>query len=679
MINICENCEHGYPSYLTACHWCGTLAAFARSAPLTVSALDIECYRNYFLVKMKDAISKASRDFQLLPGHPLDIPGLIRALSVSQIITFNGQSYDVPMLTLALTGVDNAILKQASNEIIVGNLRSWQFYERWNLKAPRWIDHIDLFEVAPGAGSLKMYGGKMHSRRLQDLPFPPDASIELFDRPVLREYCGNDLDTTLDMLATFPEQLALREQMTAEYGVDVRSKSDAQIAEAVMKQLLPFKPEPPAIAAGTQFYFRAATWLKFISLNLLEVLARSPFTINGSGGVTMPAVLDNLEIKIGSSIYRMGIGGLHSSESAAVHLADSSYSLRDVDVTGYYPSLILLTGIFPQQIGPEFQNIYRGWVETRVVAKRAGNKKKANSFKTLTNGTFGKLGSPWSIFYAPTEMIQVTVTGQLALLMLIELLEACGVSVVSANTDGVLIKCPRHLEWLRDDIITTWQAQTGLETEAVNYRLIASRDVNNYIAIDETGKAKLKGAYAPPDPGASGWPNPTGQICVDAIVAWLLDPNKSIAATIRACTDIRKFVYIRQVKGGGEWVAGKPYNKTATQKEMREALLASTWIEGPQPKFFTNTADGVVVPIKNAYQLLFDQQGEQPEYLGKAVRWYYATGDAGHIRYQESHNLVPRTEGSRPLMTLPEEMPVDVDFDWYTREAYSMLNDMGIM
>jgi len=59
-------------------------------------------------------------------------------------------------------------------------------------------------------------------------------------------------------------------------------------------------------------------------------------------------------------------------------------------------------------------------------------KKTANTLKTLLNGSFGKLGSRYSIFYAPTEMLQVTITGQLALLMLIEMMELCGIPVVSA-------------------------------------------------------------------------------------------------------------------------------------------------------------------------------------------------------------------------------------------------------
>ena len=31
-----------------------------------------------------------------------------------------------------------------------------------------------------------------------------------------------------------------------------------------------------------------------------------------------------------------------------------------------------------------------------------------------------------------------------------------------------------------------------------------------------------------------------------------------------------------------------------------------------------------------------------------------------------------------PAMDLPDEMPTDIDYDWYVREAYSMLDRLGV-
>lgn len=356
---VCESCEHGYDPHAGCCPWCGASSQLAHTSH-TVSVFDTECYRDYWLCKFD-----TGEIFQLTPDSPLDIAGLRRTLSKYTLVSFNGLHYDIPIISLALQGHDNTTLKAASDAIIVGNKRPWEITR----DLLEWCDHIDMIEVAPGQASLKMYGAKMHSRKLQDLPIRPDASIAWHDRVLLRDYCDNDLRTTRELYDTFQAQLKLRADMSAEYGVDLRSKSDAQIAEAVMKQLLPFKVARPYVAAGTQFKYRAPEWLHFQHLQLLQLLDRNAFTVSVSGGVEMPDELANTLIRIGNSAYKMGIGGLHSTESQIVHVADDQYEITDHDVASYYPSLILRTGIAPQQIGQQFQHIYRQWYDRRLAAK----------------------------------------------------------------------------------------------------------------------------------------------------------------------------------------------------------------------------------------------------------------------------------------------------------------------
>lgn len=652
---ICEQCSHGYAPHLTVCPWCGCSSQMAHTDH-TDSMFDTEIYVDYFLAKFS-----TGEVFQMCEGTPLDIAGLRQALSRYRIVTFNGINFDFPIAALALQGADNATLKQACDAIIVRGLKPWDITD----DRLEWADHVDIIEVAPGQASLKMYGAKMHSRKLQDLPIEPSASIRWFERPLLREYCDNDLRTTGDLLATFPQQIRLREDMGAEYGLDLRSRSDAQIAEAVMKSLLPFKVQRPSYAAGSVFYYRPPAWLKFQTLDVLALLARSPFTITESGGVDMPDELAETHIRIGGSAYKMGIGGLHSTEAKVTYRATATHSLRMPDVASYYPSLILRTGIYPAQIGEAFVAIYRSWYDRRMVAKRAGDKKTANSLKTLLNGTFGKLGSKWSIFYAPSEMIQVTVTGQLALLMLIEMLELCGISVVSANTDGVVIYTPRTNDALADSIIKWWEDVTQFQMETSEYEMLACRDVNNYIGITSDGDVKLKGAFAPPDPGASGWPNPTGQICADAVVAYL-QHGVLLADTIRACTDIRQFIYVRQVKGGGSYCPNGTLPRRATLSAMRVAILNAGWLV-PQLK----------AVLMSDYDKLCDRVAEEREYLGKAVRWYMSKNSNGCI-VTPAGGLVARTDGCRPMMELTDDVPDDLDYDWYIRETESLLVNIGV-
>jgi hypothetical protein len=653
--------------------------------------MDTECVIDYWLCKFD-----TGETFQMLPGHPLDIAGLRKTLSQYTVITFNGIHYDMPIVALALAGCTNEQLKMANDMIIVQQMRHWDVLKQFGVAPLDWVDHIDMFDVAPGQGSLKAYMGKMHSKKLQELPFDPNARFEWHDRLFARVYCDNDLDGTRGLFNTFQTQLKLREEMGAEYGVDLRSKSDAQIAEAVMRSILPFKVEVPHILAGFQFIYRPPEWLKFTTPQLQHILQRiatSPFCVTPTGGVSpahdmslvdwgseqvrldahnvfvgRPKDWQHEVVRIGETNYAMGMGGLHSMESRVIYREDADHSISSPDVAAYYPSLIVRLGIYPKQIGPLFLTKYTEWKQQRDAAKAAKNKKIANSRKTLNNGTFGKLNSKYSIFYAPTELIQVTITGQLGLFMLIEALEQSGISVISANTDGLVIRCRRYMEPVRDSVIQWWESVTGFVMEMTNFSVLAARDVNSYVAITTDGDVKLKGAFAPPEPGASGWPNPTGQVCVDAIVAWL-QHGTPLADTIRKCTDIRQFVHVRSVKGGGSYLASGQLPKTCTLTAMRTAL---TQHGVPFDAGLGNDN------LRVMYSELRDSALAKSEYLGKVVRWYYGVGSTGCI-VTSTGGLVARTEGCVPCMELPDVLPADIDYAWYEAEARSMLTDIGVI
>ncbi len=584
-----------------------------------VSVCDIETYIDYSLIMFKEVDSLTVWASEAYPGKPHDRAGILAKLQTCTIVTFNGINYDMPIINAALAGYDCASLKRFSDEIIVGGIKPWEFERKYNLPRMPYLDHIDLIEVAPGMCSLKIYGGRVHSKKMQDLPIEPGASITSDMRQTLYTYCVNDLDTTIDLYKNRAAELALRQKMSKQYNVDLRSKSDAQIAEAVIKSQIGFTVERPNFPAGTRFFYTPPPYIQFNDTELnatLAMIKAAPFTINDKLVLTMSKELETAKIKIGNSTYKLGMGGLHSTEESAYHITTEQHQIGDTDVRSYYPELILNMGLAPAQMGSAFTKVYGAIVKERLAAKDAGDKVTADTLKIVVNGSFGKFGSRWSTLYSPPLLVQTTVTGQLALLMLIETFEMCGIAVVSANTDGVVTKCPKSLLWLKKQVIADWEARTGLVTESVDYAAIFSRDVNNYIAVKTDLTCKTKGAYA--EPGIAK--NPTGVICVDAVIAYLTK-NIPVDATVRACTDIRRFLYIRQVAGGGE-------------------------------------KDG--------------------QYLGKAVRWYYSDKSTGPITYVKNGNKVAGSDGAQPLMTLPDTLPDDIDYALYTRNAKLLLSDLGI-
>lgn len=353
--------------------------------------LDIESYPNYFLVQIVLGNGKA-KSFELHEdGEPLNCDELLRILQhpAIEVYTFNGNNYDVPMLRCALRGANTKSLHRLSTMLVQGRIKPWHV-EREMPQHPLTMNHVDLIEVAPGVmDSLKVYGGRLHVQHLQDLPFPPGTVLTDEQKLIVRRYCRNDTGVTKAVHESVVGEIELRramsEQMNEElreaglfdlHGpVDLRSKSDAQIAEAVLchRVLLATgtKPRKHPIAYKS-FFYEPPSYIRYSSQQLKDTLAlvrTAKMVIGDSGHVIMPKEIEQLTITINGTSYKLGIGGLHSQESEVSHYADEDTVLRDLDVRSYYPSLMLNMGMYPVSFGPHFLSEYRKALEQRLESK----------------------------------------------------------------------------------------------------------------------------------------------------------------------------------------------------------------------------------------------------------------------------------------------------------------------
>jgi hypothetical protein len=607
----------------------------------SVMMYDVECFKNYFMVAFRHL--KSGKVFILERDEfPLDIKTLDWMLKNFCIVGYNSINYDILMCRLACLGASNEELYQASCDIIYSaDFRPYDFEKKYKLPKNLY-NHIDLIEVAPLQGSLKLYSGRLHTKRMQDLPVDPTKELTPEEKAGVRTYCINDICNTELLFNELLPQLKLRDSMSVEYKVDLRSKSDAQIAEAVitteLQRLNGFRVARPKLEGHQTFNYRVPSYISYRSpqlQNMLDIVRRAEFSLDGLGYIIMPPEIAELQLAMGQCIYRMGVGGLHSSEKTTAHVADEDTLLLDRDVASFYPRIILNQRLAPKHLGNDFLKVYSTIVQRRLEAKHSGNKMVASSLKITINGSFGKFGSKWSALYAPDLMIQVTITGQLSLLLLIEMIEDLGISVVSANTDGVIIRCPKGRAQELQERISWWERLTGFETEETRYKAVYSRDVNNYFAVkekpgdpaakylDERLGVKVKGCYC--ERGSAGdsvlSKNPEALICNDAVMA-LLRNGTPVEETIRGCGDIRRFVSIRNVTGGAR---------------------------------------------------------KSNVYLGKVIRWYYSTEMYGEINRATTGDKIPKTDGARPLMELPDRFPGDVDYDRYIETSKSMLYDIGYL
>lgn len=586
--------------------------------------LDTEVAPNWFLLSMMDTETGKVRTFERTAEQAFDGKTVDAIMRKYLTGSFNGNNFDLILITAAIRGSSTKHLKALCDAIIVKKQPAWCVARENDLQIPKAWDHIDIIEVAPGQSGLKIYGGRMHAPTMQDLPFDPNEDVTQEQIDAIKAYCVNDLRLTAMLFEKLRPQVELRVSMSKQYGQDLRSKSDAQIAETVilseLQKITGDKYRAPKMPDGYTFSYKDPGFLAFKTPELQEVYKRilaERFGISAYGQVQMPEWLRTTPIEFSGAKYQLGIGGIHSCEKSQYVKAQEGWIVEDRDVASYYPNIILGQTLYPDQLGKDFITVYQSIVDRRLRAKREGDSVTADTLKICVNGSFGKLGSQYSALYSPDLLIQVTVTGQLALLMLIESLTLSGVKVISANTDGIVLHYPEHLFDTVETICFEWSLNTSYTLEATRYKAIASRDVNNYVAVTTKGKVKGKGCFA----SASLAKNPDFQIIYFAVAKQVAE-GVPYAETIRACDDIRQFVTVRRVNGGAVW---------------------------------------------------------RDEHLGKAVRFYISSSvpESESIHYATNGNRVPKSAGAKPMMVLPDVLPTDIDYAYYEKEAEKLLIEIG--
>lgn len=579
---------------------------------------DIEIFQNVFLFCGRVL---ENRNLITVWGHEPEAIQKLRAVMNSgcTFVSFNGIKFDMPVISAFLAGKSQEVVKKISNAIIEHEMQPWDVERRFGIRIVK-CDHIDLVEVAPNFVGLKTYGARMHMPWLKDLPFHHEATIQENQLEDVLRYCVNDLDTTEELFKRLEGPLKLRANMSKEYGIDMRSKSDTQMAEQAFIKRLGMSRNRPTVPSFVRY--EVPKFISFETQHLKELadkIEQHVFHINPkTGHVILPAFLEKELVYLNGGKYQMGIGGIHSTHDKKVcYVATEDYIITDIDAASFYPSIMINSNMIPQNTGQKFIDEYRAIYHRRLEAKRNKDKATDAVLKISLNGTFGKTASRWSPLYSPDLMIAITMTGQLTLLNLIEKLENVGAVALSANTDGIAMGFPKNIEESVRKVVSDFSTLSGFEFEYTPYRVLAMKDVNNYIAVKTNREVKAKGLYAPLDLRK----NPTAPVCASAVAQWLARGTR-FEDTIKIAP-FEDFISARNVTGGG-------------------------------------------------------MQGE--EYLGKVVRWYSSTDRSlPPLTYRTNGNKVPKTDGVRACMVINKSAghPPDLDYEWYRKEAVKIAINVG--
>lgn len=348
----------------------------------------------------------------------------------------------------------------------------------------------------------------IHYRNVFERFIPKEYLNEMAD------YNDNDVYIVAELIRMNQEEILLRYRISEEYKVDVYSASRSTIADKVIVKLYSkFTGLHPKAFIDTKTIRRKivvseilSDKISFSSPELNDILSdiRS-LTLKGEKGEF------GLEFTFMGTSYTIATGGLHSNEIPAVYIENSDSIIVDRDVASYYPNMIRSLKVCQKHLIPKaWFRIADTIVDERLEHKHLAKDKSldvmerdkhataAACLKIVANaGIFGKMGSEKSFLCDKKAMYQVTINGQLFLLMLIEKLELAGIHVISANTDGIVTIVPRELEQTADDICHWWEKHLGLELEFTYYTKYVTEGVNSYLTVKRGGSSKFKGRMNP--------------------------------------------------------------------------------------------------------------------------------------------------------------------------------------
>jgi hypothetical protein len=488
---------------------------------------DIETMQELFLVVCM-VPGKAGKSFQVSRWKN-ELDKFVRyteANADAYWVGYNNLRFDSQVVEWVLRNYDNwhelsnleicaKIAQKAADVIHDANYDVFPEYREHELS----LKQIDLFKINHYDNknrlvSLKRLEFEMDLENIEEMPIHHTKTNMTKEEVELTiDYCYNDVDATYEFykitigqtdhpLYRGNNQIELRQDIEAEFGIPCLNYSDSKIGDEMIKKYYCSEKGIDYRELPKKGYFRKnielknciAKYVMFETPQLTEFLKRMKKTKLG--------LQDDFKehIDFYGNVYSFMKGGLHTENTPKVFEADEECEIIDWDVSSYYPAIIINNGQFPAHLGKEFLRGYKQMFEKRLELKPLAKKDRkikgiVGALKLAVNSVYGKSSDMQSWIFDRQLTMFTTITGELSLMMLIEQYELNGIHVISANTDGVTIKVKKELIPLMHKLNDWWCNITQYELERTDYSKIIFSTVNDYLAIMTNGEIKKKGDF----------------------------------------------------------------------------------------------------------------------------------------------------------------------------------------
>lgn len=416
-----------------------------------------------------------------IQNHPDDVIG-----------SFNGKNYDDWIAMTIIEGGDPETVKRCNDWIIREHKNGWEFplvqFKRKSFRT------FDLRDDLPKGLSLKAIEGNMYLPIVESsVPFDIDRPLTDAELKEMIYYCKKDVDATVALYERRKEYIASKLTVAELKGIDpayALSLTNAKLAAVYLdaspvdrvdgrKYVIPSVLDQTVIPSEVLGFFRQIEDLTIPDEELYET---------------------NLVYEIGGCDCVFAWGGVHGAIPNIIAESDPEGApgrriIVNYDVASLYPNSMLNFGYVSRNC--QSPTAYRDLVQTRIAAKKAGNKAVANALKLVINTTYGAMLNRFNDLYDEKCGRSVCISNQLAMCELVCRLEKSVPSfeILNFNTDGVMFRILESEMTIAEPILEEWQHRTGFELERDDVRRIVQKDVNNYLAEEGGGKIKACGDY----------------------------------------------------------------------------------------------------------------------------------------------------------------------------------------
>ena len=445
---------------------------------MSLHFIDFEVFKYDWLCVIASPMTQSET---VIVNNPYELRAYYREHKDEIFIGYNIREYDSWIFKSILAGFNPY---EMNEHIITKGLKGYQFS---NALREYSLISYDIVQLNTSLKQLEAMQG--HNVYESEVDFRLDRKLTPEEIEETIKYCRNDVQETMNLFLQLKSDFDSRLELINEFKLPLleMSKTNSQtIATILGAERRECKDEfnlnfPPYLERIKK-YKRIVDWFKKFksSKNFTDEEKKQLYS-------------QKLDIDVAGVPHTFAWGGLHG---AIPKYYGTGYYLH-IDVNSYYPSLMISHNYFsravPTEGGERFKWVYN---ENLRLKKYPELKKKRQVYKLICNSTYGCFKDKYNALYDPLMANNICVTGQLALLLLIEMLEPhC--KLIQSNTDGLIVKLQSLDDYeLIDDICWEWEKLTGVKLafDPIITK-IYQKDVNNYLFINEDGEVEAKGAY----------------------------------------------------------------------------------------------------------------------------------------------------------------------------------------